>query len=883
MKKRKLNLKLIRFVVILAVIFSLPLIAFSQLILHATTNTNSLTTGSKSSPSTGQGKLPAGTDWPMYLDNPQRTSASDETILSPTNAGEIVKRWSFQTGAPVASSPTISGGIVYVGSWDGYEYALDELTGTLKWKTYLGQTIADPRCYPLILGVTSSAAVQNGVVYVGGGDPYWYALNAATGDVLWKVFIGDNSIPGGNYNWASPLLYNGYAYIGVASDCDVPLVQGKLLQVDLKTHQIVHTLITTPNGTLGAGIWTSPSVDATTNTIYLSSGTATVPVENQPLAQAVIAVDASTLAVKASWRVPDQDTVPDSDFATTPTLFNDESGTPMVAAIDKNGYLYAFNRNNVGAGPLWSQNIAIAGICPVCGESSISSGAFGQHTLYIGGGYANLNSVDDYLGSVRALDPTTGKFLWEHGADGSIFGALAYTNGLIIDGAGDTVEVLDAATGTRLYSYQTGAQIYGAPSISHGQIFIGSNDGNVYALGLPNDPPSSAAPDVSCPSTWSCQDIGHPTVPGSETLLHGTWNIKAGGTGIKGSADQLRFIARKFSGNTQMSAKIVSQMVTGITSPAQAGLMIRQTSDPGSPYYAVLFTAGSGVVVQYRSAFGGDTTKDVQMSHASLALYLEIQRIGDQFQAGTSTDGIHYTLLPGSTVTLPMPNAATEGLALSSANSVTLNVGVYSTVTISSPDTLLTAPPTTGCPSDWRCSDIGNPEAVGRQSLNGDTWTIQGGGTLNIPETADQFHFVWQPLIGNGSMSVRVVSQTLNSYHAKAGIMIRQNTGAGSIYYAVYVTPFEGIGVESRDFTDLNNALDTNTDAAGPVYLQVTCTGNTFSAYSSYDGVNWTLINGSSVTLDMGNQVLVGLFTTSQDTNIMSTMSTATFDTVKRS
>jgi outer membrane protein assembly factor BamB len=882
MKNRKLNLKLIKFVATLVLVFSLPLIAVGQVILHATTNGNRLPiAGSTPSSSTRSGKptLPsAGKDWPMYLHDPQRTAASDEAILSPANAGGLTKRWSFKTNAAIAASPVISGGTVYIGSWDGYEYALDAATGALKWKTYLGKTVSDARCDPLILGVTSSAVVQDGVVYVGGGDPNWYALDAETGAILWKVFIGDNSIPGGNYNWASPLLYNGYAYIGVSSNCDDPLIQGKLLQVDLRTHQIVHTLITTPDGTEGAGIWTSPSIDEATNTIFLASGTATLPVDIQPLAQAVIAVDASTLAVKASWRVPDADTVPDSDFATTPILFNDKNGTPLVAAINKNGYIYTFNRGDVGAGPVWKQGIAIAGLCPLCGDGSISNGTYGQHTLYFGGGFASFNGVN-YLGSVRALDPATGKFLWQHGTDGSVFGSLTYTNGLIIDGAGSLVEVLDATTGTRLYSYQTGEQIYSAPSVSHGQIFIGSTDGNVYAFGLPDDSQPALAPDAHCPNTWSCQDIGNPIVPGSETLSHGVWSIKAAGTGITGTADQLRFVGQEARGDTQISARVVSQTVTGIGSPAQVGLMIRQSRDPGSPYYAVLFTASSGVVVQYRSAFGGETTRDVQMPGASLALYLEIQRIGDKFQAATSHDGIHYTLLPGSTVTLALPFTVTEGLALSSASSVTLNTAIYSSITVRPAGSPLTTPTTVGCPNGWSCSDIGNPAVVGKQSLSGGTWTIQAGGILSTPVATDQFHYVWQPLIGDGSMSAQVVSQTLTTYHAKAGIMIRQNTGSGSLYYAVYATPFEGITVESRAYTDLPNAQSGSANSADPVYLRVVRRGNTFSAYSSYDGVKWTLVVGSSVTLDMGKQVMVGLAVTSQDVNATSTV---TFDTIRR-
>jgi outer membrane protein assembly factor BamB len=38
------------------------------------------------------------------------------------------------------------------------------------------------------------------VVYVGGGDDYWYALDASSGAILWKVYIGDSTASGGYYN-----------------------------------------------------------------------------------------------------------------------------------------------------------------------------------------------------------------------------------------------------------------------------------------------------------------------------------------------------------------------------------------------------------------------------------------------------------------------------------------------------------------------------------------------------------------------------------------------------------------------------------------------------------------------------------------------------------
>ncbi len=704
-------------------------------------------------------------DWPTYLHDVQRTAASDDTILSPANAGQLKANWSFKTGGPIAASPTVVGGTVYVGSWDGYEYALNAATGAMLWKTFLGQTTAP--CYPQLAGVSSAADVENGVVYVGGGDSYWYALDATTGNVLWKVFIGDNTK--GWYNWASPLIYNGYAYVGTSSVGDCPLVPGQLLQVSLTTHQIVNTFNFVPTGQYGGGIWTSPSLDTATNTIFLTTGTRNRPDQN--LSEAVVALDATTLALKASWSLPTSAETVDSDFASTPVLFTDTNGDQLVAAVNKNGFAYVFNRNNLSAGPVWSQQIDIGGSCPQCGDGSASSAAFGNNTLFLAGGNSVITG-QGYKGSVTALDPATGNFKWQHGAAGQVIPALAYSNGLIFDGAGATLEVLDASSGTRLYSYTTGGLLYAAPTVSSGQVFTGGTDNTVYAFGLSSAVPPT--PDPNCPSGWSCQDIGNPTPAGSESVSGSTWTANGGGASVGGNADQFRFINQNVSGDTQISAQVVSQTATG--GSAQAGLMVRQSSDPASPYYAIFLKPQNKLVVQYRQTFGGATTTVTQASAAPPPLYLEIQRVGDHFQAATSSDGTTYTLVPGDAVIIPMPASTLQGVALSSGTQGVQNTATFSAVT---PGTPTTAPnpaaSASPCPSSWSCSDIGNPVTVGNQSLSAGTWTLQGAGN-DINNNADQFHFTWQSLAADGSISAHIVTQTNTNAAAKAGVMLRQST-----------------------------------------------------------------------------------------------------------
>jgi len=867
MKQTTSKSNLLKFLVVLIIIFSLPLIAIGKTIVQ-TAQSKSIVMTTKSSRSSlkPQSSLvpKAGNDWPMYLHDPERTAASDEALLSPANAEHLVKNWSFKTGAGIAASAAIVDGTVFIGSWDGYAYALDEMTGALKWKRFLGITTSK-HCYPESLGITSSAAVQGGVVYVGGGDAYWYALDANTGSVLWKVYTGDNSQEGGHYNWSSPLLYNNYAYIGIASNCDHPLVPGKVMQVSLTTHEVVHTFNIVDSGQTGGGIWTSPSIDPKANSLFFSSGTESIP--NQPLTQAVFVLNASNLTLKSAWKLPEREAIGDSDFDTSPILFSNAKGTPLVAAVNKNGYIYVFDRNNVGAGPLWKQQIDLAGMCPVCEESSVSSNTIGQGMLFVAAGNTTINGVN-YRGSVAALDPNTGKFLWHHGETGPILGALVYSNGLVICASGTNVEVLNASTGERLYNYKTDKPIYSSPSLAHGQIFEGSLDGSIYAFGL-SSTFSASSTSKKCPGVWSCQDIGNPVLNGSETSSRDTWNITAGGTGSGNTVDQLHFVSQNVEGDGQIRTQILSETFTGIGGPAQVGLMVRQDDDSSSPNYAVFLIAHKGIAVKYRLGFGGETQTLIQMAKASLPLFLEIQRRGDQFEAATSSDGVNYTLLPGSTITVVLPTTTHWGMATSSANADTLTTVVYKNISLSlpnaSPKVLRSSDP---CPMSWRCDNVGNPARVGGQEFKNGTWTIQGGGTDIWWDRSDQFRYVYQPMTGDGSMSVHLLSLTSTTSHIKSGIMIRQGIDADAPYYGVFVVPDRTpniLIVEGRSTQGLLNRQAVVTNGAAPLYLRVIRSGNTFSTDTSTDGTSWTPLQGSQVTIDMGKSVLIGMAVMSKD------------------
>ena len=173
---------------------------------------------------------------------------SAETRLSPGNAANLKLIWKQKlgSGSTLAAQPIIYSGTLYVGSWDGFLYAMNAADGSLRWKKDLGRTTSQ-QCTPDTAGISSAPVVTRDALYIGGGDDKLYALNPQTGDTLWTFKTGDNSEQGGAYNWASPLFYKDKVYTGISSFCDKPFPNGKMWGLDAATGKVC------PAGKLRAG------------------------------------------------------------------------------------------------------------------------------------------------------------------------------------------------------------------------------------------------------------------------------------------------------------------------------------------------------------------------------------------------------------------------------------------------------------------------------------------------------------------------------------------------------------------------------------------------------------------------------------------------------
>ena len=128
--------------------------------------------------------------WPMFGNTPSHQGVSSSTAPA-TN----YTLWSYTTGDRVGSSPSVSDGVVFVGSWDDNIYALNASTGAKIWNYTTGGD------------VTSSPAVADGVVFVGSRDKKVYALNGSTGAKIWSYTTSSGI-------YSSPAVADGVVFIG---------------------------------------------------------------------------------------------------------------------------------------------------------------------------------------------------------------------------------------------------------------------------------------------------------------------------------------------------------------------------------------------------------------------------------------------------------------------------------------------------------------------------------------------------------------------------------------------------------------------------------------------------------------------------------------------
>jgi hypothetical protein len=211
--------------------------------------------------------------------------------------------------------------------------------------------------------------------------------------------------------------------------------------------------------------------------------------------------------------------------------------------------------------------------------------------------------------------------------------------------------------------------------------------------------PQNWAEDVNSLSLWF---KGYPSYQGAFTEAPaGLYTIRASGTDIWKKADEFHFAYKEItSGACTIIAKVES--LDPINKDSKAGVMIRDSLDPGSTNTALLFTPDpeKGLRFQNRVTAGADTLRgDNDLDPNAMPPYwLKLQRTsGGLVRAYRSPDGDTWTQFDLKSVTMKMPIYI--GLAVTSHDVTQVCEAVFSNVSFPEGAGLETQP--------WADADIG--------------------------------------------------------------------------------------------------------------------------------------------------------------------------------
>jgi len=186
-------------------------------------------------------------------------------------------------------------------------------------------------------------------------------------------------------------------------------------------------------------------------------------------------------------------------------------------------------------------------------------------------------------------------------------------------------------------------------------------------------------PCAALPANWADGDIGAVGgATGQACYADGTYTVVGAGDDIWNGADAFHYAYQPLIGDGQIVARVTGQFDTNEW--AKAGVMIRETLDPGASNAFVALTPNHGADFQYRAGAGNSSTYAGGPA-ANTPYWVRLARQGNLFTAAVSSDNSSWTVISSATIT--MTTSAYIGLAVTSHNPRTLNTSTFDNVTLS--------------------------------------------------------------------------------------------------------------------------------------------------------------------------------------------------------
>lgn len=341
-------------------------------------------------------------DWPMFRGGSTLTGVAKSRLPE-----KIAVRWTLECGEAITSSAAIVDGVVYVGSEDGVLFAVDLASGKPVWQHKTEDAIH------------SSPTVYRGTVFYGDAAGIMHAVDAKTGSGRWKFTTNGEIISSVNPMGDRIFFgsYDGSLYALAAAD-------GK----QIWKHETEGRVHGTPGIIDGRVI--AAGCDEYLHVVDAASGKAIPSVTLGSVVGVAAAVDG-------------------------PMVYLGTYGSRVVA-ID------------------WRANKLVWEFQDPDREFPyMSSAAISEKVIVLG-------SRDKTL---RALDRATGKLRWSLRMRGRIDSSPVIVGDRVFVGASDgNLYEVDLTSGRERWRYEAGAPISASPALADGCLVVGTEDGLLYCF-----------------------------------------------------------------------------------------------------------------------------------------------------------------------------------------------------------------------------------------------------------------------------------------------------------------------------------------------------------------------------------------------------------------
>jgi polyvinyl alcohol dehydrogenase (cytochrome) len=386
-------------------------------------------------------KLPRWNGWGADVEN-SRFQSGQRAGLKKDDVPKLKLKWAFAFPniTSAYTQPAIAGGRLFVGSESSFVYALNAETGCVYWSFRAGTAVRSA----ISVGAITGQPGARYAIYFGDLNGAVYAVNAETGTLIWRQQADSHPLARVT---GAPVLHRGRLYVPVTGfeeavaanpKYECCTTQGSVVAYDANTGAQIWKASTIPDqppartkktslgtqlwGPSGASVWSAPTIDERTNSLYVATGDAfTAPAA--PTTDAIVAFNLATGRMRWYKQMTPDDAYlvgcggpkqsetcptplgPDFDFGASPILRTLPNGRRVLTAGQKSGVAWGLDPDKEGA-LLWEHRI---------GKGSVVGGiewggAADEQVVY----YANNDGFlgPKEAGGLAAIRLATGERLW---------------------------------------------------------------------------------------------------------------------------------------------------------------------------------------------------------------------------------------------------------------------------------------------------------------------------------------------------------------------------------------------------------------------------------------------------------------------------------------